>query len=458
MHELDDHQSEFAFASKPSSFDLQLKSCRIASWSNVLPTNTRRADYDARGLNRLDRFPDRLIPRGAGKSFGDCAYLSDGVTLCTRRLTTISEIDRDNNTVLCGSGVPMGVLHSHLHSQGYSFPVYGGTQWATVGGAVACDIHGKNVAVEGAFGRHVESIVVQTADDREIECSRTNEPELFAATIGGMGLTGLIRAARLRLRPHFNSTVLVRVARVADVPSMSGAFGQPQPDYEFLSWSNCTDPRSHGLYFSATHAPEQQFARWGNVIQLTLPRVRAFNGWSIRLVQSIERLMIGKYPAHMHVFSLNYIGVHERIKSWNRLFGQRGMIEYHFSTSAAHFPATVASLIAECRKRKIPMFFSVVKKYSEQPQEGLLSFVSPGYGMNFQIHNNDENRRFLVYFTDLILERQGRVYLAKDSCILDRQFAAMYERLEEWRAVAKRFDPTNKFQSDQSRRLRIKEW
>jgi FAD/FMN-containing dehydrogenase len=170
----------------------------LKSWSGLSPTETflmpRREDVLA--IVKNDKVP--FIARGAGRRFGDVAYLTDGMTLSSLEINNIIALDLQEGKMVCEAGVRMGTLHLFLDPLAWSFPCYGGTQWVTLGGAVAADINSKNDVSQGSFGNHVDSLLVMTPNGQEVACSREVNRELFHATIGGMGLTGFIKRVTLK--------------------------------------------------------------------------------------------------------------------------------------------------------------------------------------------------------------------------------------------------------------------
>jgi decaprenylphospho-beta-D-ribofuranose 2-oxidase len=160
----------------------------------------------------------------------------------------------------------------------------------------------------------------------------------------------------------------------------------------------------------------------------------------------------------MHVADFNYIGLHDRFVNWKALYGRTGFLEYHFVVPDTCLRDAFSTLVQMAEAQRVTLHLGILKRLGPAPREGLLSFPREGYTVNFQVRDCEWNRRLLVSFTDFLIELRGRVYLAKDACLLPRQLWRMYHRLKEWQEIARRYDPGGKIQSDLSLRLGIKEW
>jgi len=432
-----------------------LRDTDIASWSNVQKTTTRLVDC-ADGSLPVDAGDGTfVIPRGAGRSFGDAAYVTRGTTLSSLRMARLGAIDAAAGVVACEAGVRMIDLHRHVRHSGYSFCIYGGTPWATVGGAVASDIHGKSDWRDGSFGNHVVAVTVVAPDHGAIECSASQHPDLFAATIGGMGLTGFITSVTMRLEPSRRRAVRVRARVVSSVREMIDCFTHLGADMMVCDWLSPSLRSGRGILWYGVYVAGHVEPR-STVTALWLPRVKVFNRWTVRGMGMVLEAAAKKLDVVLHVQQFNYGGGHTVLVNWNRLYGRRGFIEYHFVLDEARFASGYHALAALARARSVDLFFGVVKRFGDVRRAGLLSFPGPGYGVNFQVEDTADARRLLLAFTDLLVELGGRVYLAKDAVILPRHLEAMYPQLGAWRSIVKAYDPRGRIQSDLSIRLRMK--
>lgn len=436
------------------------KAVPIASWSYTLPTTTRLKVYDKGQSNGLSRLSSPFIPRGAGRSYGDAAYITNGITLSSQTLDQIGELDAECGTITCESGVEIIQLHRFLEQTDWAFPIYGGTQWATIGGAVASDIHGKNDVAQGSFGNHVESIVLLLPDGTSLECSRDIRPDLFVATIGGMGLTGFIKAVKLKLQKDLPHMVRMRTKIVSGITQALACFDSSDHDFQFFSCAGCTgQPADGGLYATASYS-EGPDAAPRLALEFPVPAINFANllSWGLgsRTLNIAHRRHYRDIDKRTHIENYNYVGAPAVFKHFNKLCGP--LIEYQFVVSADQIQTVFTDLLKLSRARSLAGYGYAMKKFGRVRRMGLLSFPRPGYTVNFFTKDTPEARAFLTYFTDYLLELGGRVYLAKDSCILARQFEAMYDHLDRWREIVRHYDPANRVQSDLSRRLQMKPW
>lgn len=438
-----------------SAEGLEPRETAIASWSNVCPTTTRLVECADGSLPPDAGEGKFVIPRGAGRSFGDAAYVTRGTTLSSLRMARLGAVAAASRVVTCEAGVRMVDLHRHVAESGYSFGAYGGTPWATVGGAAASDIHGKSDWTDGSFGNHVQSMTVVVPDGGEIECSRSKHPDLFAATIGGMGLTGFIKSVTVQLDPKRRRAVRVRARVVSSLREMIDCFAGLGADMMVCDWLSPSIPSARGIFWYGSYVDGDVEPR-GAATHVWLPRIKVFNRWTVRAMGIALQAFSKDLDVVRHVREFNYGGGHALLVNWNRLFGKRGFIEYHFALDEARFADGYRTLASMARERSVDLFFGVVKRLGAVRREGLLSFPMPGYGMNFQLEDTPEARRLLLAFTDALVQLGGRVYLAKDAVILPRHLEAMYADLGAWRRIVKTYDARGRIQSDLSMRLRMK--
>lgn len=430
---------------------------RVASWSHMLPSTTRfvHGTEGWRLALALDGRP--VIPRGAGRSFGDAAYSGRGGTTCLAASVADARLDEERLILRVDAATAVGAVHDLLEASDYEFPVYGGTQWATVGGAVAGDIHGKNHAAEGSFGCHVAGLSLVTASGALLDCSSEDRSDLFEATIGGMGLTGLIETVELRLRRRRARTIRVERSALL-LEDLYRRLDDRRPAFHFSAWFDLAGPAARGLHFegelSDSPCPAPRRPR-----RLSTPRLPLVGAGAIRLAgRMVMARSQGVAVRHMHVRDFNYSGLHERLFGWNRLYGRSGMIEYQFVVAENLFPQILAGLIADARRNSVPLLAAVIKRLGDRRSPGLLSFPIEGLTVNFQTPPTAAALDLLSGFSDVVAAAGGRVNLTKDCCVLPGQFARMYDQLGDWQAIVRRYDPQSRIRSAMADRLRLKPW
>ncbi len=392
------------------------------------------------------------VPRGAGRSFGDAAAVAGGHTIETGGLVGIGRVEAGEITV--EAGAPLGAVAAALDGTGWGLPVVGGTRHVTVGGAIAADIHGKNDVAEGSFGNHTAWIELALADGTRVVCGPDREPELFAATVGGMGLTGLVVRARLRLAPRPHAGILRTRARFDGVDGLMRALDACDAPWR-AAWCDRSRGGLRGVLHSARPGPPP--GPPARPLPAPLPRVRLYRrplvaAVNARLLDAPDRVGV---PAHLWdlVWSV------DRLPGWAALHGRRGCEELQFACPAAAFPEALARVVRVCDDADVRPTFAMVKALGDHPRAGLLSFPTAGYTYtaNFT-HRPGLDALFRRIFEEIVAPAGGRPYLAKDAALTAPLYAAMTPGLAAWRRIARQVDPRARLRSGLSRRLDLKPW
>ncbi len=390
------------------------------------------------------------IARGMGRSYGDAAQLRHGLVLDTTALRGF-ELDAERGVVHAQSGVTLGQLLGALAPAGWVLPVLPGTQHVTVGGAIASDIHGKNHSAAGAFGAHVLGLGLLTASGEVLELSAEQHHELLDATIGGMGLTGVILWATIRLRRLPSSLLSVDSDRVERIDDALAILEAPGGEYR-VAWLDLLGPVSargvvtrgeqadHGAP-SARATVDSRLTvppRWpGGVLRPAV--VRAYNAYRFRRAPRRERERLEPFGAHM--FPLDAVG------AWPRLYGPGGLIQYQLVVPRGRERA-LDEVILALRASRVPCYLAVLKDFG-QAAAAPLSFPLAGWTLTLDLPGSAAGLpELLAAFDRLVVEAEGRVYLAKDGRLAPEVLAGMYPRLAAWRAVRDRFDPERRWLSD----------
>ncbi len=410
--------------------------------------------------------PERtLLPRGLGRSYGDSALNADGAVILTERLGRILDLDEDGQTVTCEGGTSLARLLAFLVPRGFFLPVVPGTRFVTVGGALAADVHGKNHHIDGGFGRHVEELTLLTSSVETLRCSPDENAEAFDATIGGMGLTGFILSARLRILPVETPFVRVVKRRSKDLDqTLARLYEEEHLSRYSVAWiDGLARGRSlgRGVLMRGDHVPlaelpPGQSSRGhfpeaaGPSIPFDVPpfvlgptSIAAFN--ALYFAAGREGTSLSGFGSFF--FPLDAIG------AWNRLYGRRGFVQYQALLPREAAAEGCRLLLEEISRERAASFLAVLKTTGPEGR-GLLSFPRPGVTLGLDLPNIGERLRPLARRLDEILLRLGgRLYLAKDALTDATTFAAMYPRLPEFRAARSRLDPLRRFSSAQARRL-----
>ena len=408
--------------------------------------------------------PRGLLARGLGRSYGDVAQNAGGDVLLP--LPPEIEIDAAAGLARVGAGTSFHELMRALIPAGFFVPVTPGTRFVTIGGALACDVHGKNHHRAGSLGDHVERLDLVTADG----ILRTLEPErdadLFWATIGGLGLTGVITSVVLRLLPVASGYMSVDTERLADLDAVMDRISTSDATSTYsVAWID-TLARGRSLGRSVLtrgeHAVLDQLGDRAHRNPFVVPgdprldvpdvvprsvisrvSVRAFNELWFRKAPRRRQGEIQTISSFFH--PLDAVG------HWNRLYGHRGFLQYQFVLPDPE-EGRLARMLERISAAGHPSFLAVLKRFGPG-NAGLLSFPTSGWTLALDTPNASGLQPLLAELDRDVVAAGGRVYLAKDSRLAPSTLAAMYPRLAEFRAVRERVDPGRVFQSDLSRRL-----
>ena len=444
----------------------------LTGWGRTTPTRSRvhrPADADATLRLVADGNGSRgLLPRGLGRAYGDAAQNAGGDVLDMTALAGIHAVDVDAATVDVDAGVSLDTLLRHLVPLGLFVTVSPGTRYVTVGGAIACDIHGKNHHSEGSFARSVLSFDLLTPDGEVRTVSAQSDPDVFWATAGGMGLTGVVLRATLKLLRIETSMVSVDTERAGDLDDVMARMDARDDDYRYsVAWidllaSGAAMGRSvltRGDHTAFADLPEAKRAGaldYGPKARLAAPAFVPPGLLNRLTVRAFNELWFRKAP-------VSQIGHHESIASffhpldmigdWNRIYGRAGFLQYQFVVPFGQEDA-MRQIVEELVRHQCPSFLAVLKRFG--PGNGLLSFPSPGWTLALDIPAAMGGLGpLLARLDERVVDAGGRIYLAKDSRLAPHMVPLMYPELDTWREIRERLDPKRRMTSDLARRLQL---
>jgi FAD/FMN-containing dehydrogenase len=419
------------------------------------------ASYES--LKRQLATPEALVSRGLGRSYGDSS-LSDNV-VSTLRLNRMLGFDEKEGLLNCEAGVSIQDIIDIFMPQGWFLNVVPGTRFVTVGGAIASDIHGKNHHREGTFADHVVSMDVMLSTGEVVMCSRKQNAELFRATCGGMGLTGVIISAAFKLKKIETAFINQLTIKASSLDEVIDLF-QKYKDYTYsVAWSDCMT-RGSGLGRSVLmlgeHAGREDLRPGQDALRLKEKRglkvpfdlpgfllnrlsMKAFNSVYFRKrADSMDSLV----DYETFFFPL------DAVRDWNRIYGKRGFTQYQFVVPKDAGRDALREILEKVGRSGEGSFLTVLKLFGKG-NGNLLSFPMEGYTLSMDFPITRGLFSFLYELDNVVLNYGGRLYLTKDVRMSGEMFRKSYRNADEFIQYKHSLDEGSRFQSFQSRRLGI---
>ncbi|MFV0680744.1 FAD-binding oxidoreductase [Ottowia sp.] len=434
----------------------------VSSWGRLNAAPHAVLPIDALGSQRPLSFTlplpepgQTVLPYGMGRSYGDVCLNPDGALWLTAGADHWLAFDADSGLLTCQAGTLLADIQRLMAPRGWMLPVTPGTQFVTVGGAIANDVHGKNHHRAGSFGHHVQALTLQRTDGRTITCGPDQHAEWFAATVGGLGLTGLITQATLPLRRVASPWLDTETIAFDALERFYALAAESEADWEYtVSWIDCLDPRGRGVFIRANHGaagasvPTQRPRSSGLNMPFTPPlslvnkiSLRAFN----TLYYHAHRLRQGRRISHYLPFFYPLDG----IAHWNRMYGPRGFYQYQCVVPFDGGEQAIAALLERIAQSGQGSFLAVLKTFGHQASPGLLSFAQPGITLALDFPNQgDKTLRLFEQMDAIVGQAGGRLYPAKDARMPAGLFQSGYP---QWAQMQPYRDPG--ISSAMSRRL-----
>ncbi|MGC0414923.1 FAD-binding protein [Embleya sp. AB8] len=442
----------------------------LNGWGRTAPTfaDVVRPTTREQVATALGRRTERgVIARGLGRSYGDPAQNGGGTVLDMTGLDKILAVDLERGLVTCEAGVSLDRLIELFVPFGFFVPVTPGTRQVTVGGAIGADVHGKNHHADGSFGNHVLSIDLLLADGTERTITPESDPELFWATTGGMGLTGLILSATIKMTPIETSLASVDTDRTKNLDEAMALMAETDEKYTYtVAWLDCLAKGANlgrcvltcGEFASLDELPAKQRRdplRFRSGSLLTVPDLvpgRLPNKLTMGLFNELWYRKAPKHKVGQLQSITGFFHPLDLVQEWNRVYGRTGFLQYQFVVPFGREDGLVEA-VETISAHGAPSSLTVLKRFGPG-NAGYLSFPKPGWTLTLDFPTNTPGlARLLRQLDEIVLTNEGRFYLAKDSRMDPAHLARMYPRLEQFREVRAKVDPDGVFVSDQARRL-----
>jgi decaprenylphospho-beta-D-ribofuranose 2-oxidase len=442
----------------------------LTGWGRIAPTVAKVALPATPGeVASVVRVPGAqgIIARGLGRSYNNAAQNGGGTVVVTARMNKIIDLDAGTGLALCEAGVSLEQLMITGLPMGWFVPVSPGTRQVTIGGAIAADVHGKNHHVAGSFACHVRWFDLLLPSGVEQRVTPEADPELFWATAGGMGLTGIILRAAVQLTQVESSRLRVDTVRAADIDQAMAYLSETDDRYRYtVAWTDCL---ARGSSLGRSVITSGNFAKLADLAPADRRDPLAFRPRTrIAAPAGFPSGLLNKYTVGLanaawfrksprrregEIQSIStFFHPLDGIKNWNRVYGPTGFRQYQYVVPFGQDEVVRRSL-ERISAHRAPSFVTVLKRFGPG-DDGYLSFPIAGWTLALDFPaNTPELASLLDWLDEQVAAAGGRVYLAKDSRVSAQELERMYPRLDEFRKIRADIDPGGVLASDLSRRL-----
>lgn len=414
---------------------------KAPSWGNYPDAPEQQVRSFSWRTNTLPATTTRLLPRGLGRSYGDVCLNDHGTLLDTSALSHLISFDASSGILRAESGLSFADLLAFSVPRGWFLPVTPGTKYVTLGGAIANDIHGKNHHGAGTIGRFIHCFELLRSTGERLLCDSQNNKELFSATIGGLGLTGLITWAEIQLIPIKSPLIDQEVIPFTNLNEFFAINDDSDQKFAYtVAWLDTTSkrfPTGRGIFFRGNHAlggelPSSSVHPSKVAVPFFAPAA-LLNPVSMQLFNqsyfTLQSLKKGTHSVHYEPFFYPL----DSVRDWNKLYGQRGFLQYQFVVPRDSAPVVLTELLRIARETGTVSFLSVLKTFGDLPSPGILSFPRPGITLAMDVRQTGQKTLdTLDRFDDIILAHGGRLYPAKDGRMSAKVFQTCYPELEQF--------------------------
>ena len=438
---------------------------KIANWGNYPVMETEEKSFSFPGqLSDTIRENDGLIARGNGRCYGDASLASH--TVSTLRYDKILSFDTELGIFECQSGLTLDKILEVIVPKGWFLPVTPGTKFITIGGAVASDVHGKNHHVDGSFSAHIRELELVLASGASLTCSQQLHPDLFWATCGGMGLTGIITRVQFQLKKIETAYIKQKQVKAENLEEVIQLFEAYKHYTYSVAWIDCLKKGSdfgRSILILGEHASISDLDEQKKRNPLRLPSKKQlpfpFSLPSFALNQLTIKAFNFLFYAKNRKKEINNIVSYEpffypldAVANWNRMYGASGFVQYQFVLPLESKEGLV-EILRKISNQGLGSFLAVLKVFGKQ--NNLISFPTEGYTLALDFPVRKDLFRFLDELDEIVLKYKGRIYLSKDARMKAEIFWKSYPNAARFVDIIKRYNPGFKFNSIQALRLHI---
>ena len=376
------------------------------------------------------------ITFGLGRSYGDVCLNPGGTLWTTERLDNFISFDETQGRIICEAGVSLQDIQRLVVPRGWMLPVTPGTQFVTIGGAIANDVHGKNHHRFGTFGEHVAQFTLLRTDGQLLFCGPDENTDWLRATIGGLGLTGIILSAEIQLRPVSGPWLSTETIPYESLDEFFQLADESEADWEYtVSWIDCLSRQNRGLFMRANHTSVESggtIAEKSRSVPIT-PPISLVNSFTLRLLNlgyfNLGKKQTGSKIVHYEPFFYPL----DKILEWNRIYGPKGFYQYQCVVPRADGLEAIRHMLDIIAHSGNGSFLSVLKTFGVRQSPGMLSFPQSGVTLALDFPNRGTNTELLFSRLDsIVAEAGGRIYPAKDARMPKILFEQGYPSLNEF--------------------------
>ena len=379
-----------------------------------------------------------ILPYGMGRSYGDVCLNDENAIIPTSRLDHYMEFDQEKGVIKCEAGVCLSDLLDLVIPRGYFIPVTPGTKNVTIGGMVANDVHGKNHHRAGSFGNVVMAFELLRSDGKRLICTPDKNPDLYRATIGGLGLTGLITWVEISLETIESAYINTESIRFQTIEDFFRISDDSDQSWEYtVAWIDAFSNKSgdcRGVFFRGNHMRDNDFIYKKRSMPLGVPLNMPswlLNRYVLKLFNKLYYSVNRNKAQRVHIYDFFY--PLDKVSAWNKMYGKNGFYQYQCVIPDDQAEMTIRSMLKLCNSNKQGSFLSVLKKFGDIKSPGLLSFPKKGYTLALDFPNRGKRTlNMLDAFDDMVLDAGGSVYPAKDARMSADSFKCFFPAWQEF--------------------------
>jgi decaprenylphospho-beta-D-ribofuranose 2-oxidase len=436
---------------------------QITNWGNypVIEANEESFSFTEQLLELLSR-EEHFIARGNGRCYGDASLA--GNTISTLKFDKILSFDKQNGIFECQSGITLDQILEVIVPAGWFLPITPGTKFITIGGAVASDVHGKNHHVDGSFSNHILEMDIVLASGETVNCSTVVHQDLFEATCGGMGLTGIIGKVKFRLKKIETSYIRQKQIKAENLAELIRLFDEYSHYTYSVAWIDCLKEGSQfgrSILMLGEHAELKDLDDRQRKEPLRLPSKKQINfpfnlpSWVLN-AYTVKAFNFFFYAKNLKKEINNVVGYEpffyplDAILHWNRGYGKKGFVQYQFVLPLDASQGLV-EILHRISKKGMGSFLAVLKVFGKQ--ESIISFPKEGYTLALDFPVRGDLLAFLDELDQVVLQYGGRLYMSKDARMKPEVLKSGYPELDKFKEIIRKYNPDGKIHSNQSDRL-----